>query len=203
MRLRALIASTALALAATVALAAPASAHDALVDSIPASGTEVAQMPESLTLIYTANVLEGTFEGRLNDAAGTEYPLGAASFEGTNVVVEIPEGSYPAGEYTLLWKVASSDGHPISATEGNTNLPPVTFTVTEGSAPETPSEAPSESTAPGSEEPSATAEATTSPSDAPSDDAGESALPFVLGGAIALVVVGAIVTVVLARRRKP
>lgn len=92
-----------------------ASAHDQLISSDPASGSTVTESPEQIVL---------EFSGVLQQLAGAETSVVAlssedgtkiaseATTEGTNVTV-VPETNLSSGAYTLTYRVASSDGHPI------------------------------------------------------------------------------------------
>ncbi len=128
--------------------AAPASAHDELVSTDPAADSTVEALPAELTLTFSGELATeaGATEMQVTDAAGTSLADGEPVVEGTTVTQALTGAA--SGPITVLWKVVSSDGHPISGEYG--------FTV---SAPTTPTPTPTETPAP-------TASAT--PSDTPS-----------------------------------
>lgn len=101
-----------LAVVAVLALAGPARAHDQLTDSSPADGQTLHEPPEELVL---------NFSGELSDlgtqlvAAGPGGPVadGEPMVEGTRLTQRLRTGA-TAGDYTVTWRVVSSDGHPIA-----------------------------------------------------------------------------------------
>ncbi|PRA80123.1 copper resistance CopC family protein, partial [Microbacterium sp. MYb66] len=121
------IALAAALLAAFLVLFAPlsASAHDALVSSSPAADESVETVPTELTLTFSAKLIdgEGATEVVVTAPDGTSVTDGAAAVEGA-IVTQPLQGAGPAGEYHVIWKVVSSDGHPTSGE--------YSFTVTVG-----------------------------------------------------------------------
>ncbi|WP_309080914.1 copper resistance protein CopC [Zhihengliuella sp.] len=114
-----------LAVLAAVALAPAAHAHDQLVATDPESGAVLAQTPETLGLTFSGEVQEIGSAFELTAQDGTDYPS-TATIERTQVTVT-PTEALPAGDYTLSWRVISSDGHPIEGTTANGQA--VTFSV--------------------------------------------------------------------------
>lgn len=104
-------------LAAFLTLFSPlaASAHDGLIASSPAADSTVETLPAELTLTFSAELItgEGATEVVVTDAAGTSVTDGAATVEGA-VVTQPLTAAGEAGEYHVVWKVVSSDGHPTS-----------------------------------------------------------------------------------------
>lgn len=121
-------------LAALFAFAAPsgASAHDSLAQSDPAAGSTVETLPAELTLTFSAQLLDGSgaTEVVVTDADGDSVTDGTPSVDGAIVTQPLnPEAE--AGAYRVVWRVVSSDGHPISnefsftvATSTVTDVPP-------------------------------------------------------------------------------
>ncbi|WKT89589.1 copper resistance protein CopC [Microbacterium maritypicum] len=95
------------------ATANPASAHDNLVASSPASGEQLALPPEQVTLQFSASIFTDGAEVVLNDSAGKNWIEGPLTINGPEVTANIAPGM-PAGSYEVIWKVVSADGHPIS-----------------------------------------------------------------------------------------
>ncbi|MGH3688518.1 MAG: copper resistance CopC family protein [Microbacterium sp.] len=160
------IALAAALLAALLVLFSPlsASAHDALVSSSPAADESVDVVPAELTLTFSAKLIEGegATEVVVTDPAGESIIDGPATVDGA-IVSQPLRGSGPAGQYHVIWKVVSSDGHPTSGE--------YFFTVTvgdDGAASNEPSAAPT-TAAPTAEQTAAPA-----PTSTPAADSGSS-----------------------------
>lgn len=112
-RLRAAALGMATALVVLLAPAAPAAAHDQLIGSDPAAGERLDSAPTTLTLEYSAEVMELGAMIIVADASREDWVEEEPVVEGTVVSVALPEGM-PVGGYEIRWRVVSSDGHPIS-----------------------------------------------------------------------------------------
>jgi copper resistance protein C len=190
---------------AGVAVSAPAAyAHDVLRSSDPADGSTVPVAPQQVTLTFDApalalgtQVVVLTPDGR--DAAAGEPVLAGST------VTQAVDGALPAGEYTVEWRVTSSDGHTIDGTFGFTAI------ESSGETPATPAP-----TTTSSDDPTTAPTASPTTSAAPTPSA--SALPVIdpgpagggpaawlVGGLIVLLVIGGVVVVVSAARdsRRP
>ena len=104
---------------------APASAHDAAASTSPATGATVAAPPEQVSVTFNKNPLALGSQILVNDAAGTNWADGGVEIV-DNVASQKLKAGAPAGAYTVLWRVVSSDSHPI---EGS-----FTFTATAAAA---------------------------------------------------------------------
>ena len=109
--------------AALLGAVAPASAHDAAESTSPASGATLAAPPEQVSVTFNNIPLALGSQIVVGDAAGTNWADGAVEIV-DNVAAQKLKPGAPAGLYTVSWRVASSDGHPI---EGS-----FTFTATAG-----------------------------------------------------------------------
>ena len=101
----------------SLALAAPASAHDQLVASDPAADSAIDTLPEQLTLVYSGELIDaedGTVVQVLSPSG--EDVAGEATIDGTDVDVSLTDGG--AGDYEVTWRVVSNDGHPIDGSFG-------------------------------------------------------------------------------------
>lgn len=112
--------------AAALALApSPALAHDVLTGSNPEDGATLDTVPEEVVLSFNNSPMEGG-SGSAVVVTGpdeeTTYEEGDLTFDGTDVSVGLAPLDQ-AGEYTIGFRVVSSDGHPIQDT--------LTFSVTE------------------------------------------------------------------------
>ncbi|MFY7064234.1 copper resistance CopC family protein [Nocardiopsis changdeensis] len=194
---RALVPAAVLA-AALVAAPAPALAHDVLTGSNPEDGATLDTAPEEVVLSFN----NAPMEGGSGSAVVVTGPDGETTYEDGDLVfdgLDVSVGLSPldeAGEYTIGYRVVSSDGHPIQGS--------LTFTATEeavtAAAPAEESAEPAEDAgASAAEESPAEVEA----SEAAAEDEGGSSLPV---GLIAIVAVGVIaiaaVAVVALRLRK-
>ena len=197
-RLAAVAAAIGLGLAAVLVTAVPASAHDELLVSDPADGASVQALPEEITLTFSAFPLDepGATLVEVTDATGADLTSGDPVIDGTDVVQAL-EG--PAtGAVSVLWKIVSSDGHPIDGE--------FTFTVAGGapspsaSAPAAPPGASAEPTPDDSAAPTAVVTATPTPA----DDGGDasSALIWTIVGVVVAALVAAVAYLLISRSRR-
>jgi copper resistance protein C len=101
--------------AAVLGLAGPAAAHDAAESSSPAQGASVAVVPEQVSVTFNNNPLGIGSSFSIKDAAGSEWADGAVEIV-DNVASQKLKSGAPAGQYTVAWRVVSSDSHPIEGT---------------------------------------------------------------------------------------
>jgi len=140
---RRIAAGLALATVATLAIAAPASAHDQLISSSPAADERLATPPESITMTFSGEllVLDASLTGAVVlvvDASGEDWVAGDVTVDGRTVTVPLAPGM-PAAGYQVRWQVVSEDGHPITGVIPFTigDADPMEATATGGGA-ETP-----------------------------------------------------------------
>ena len=190
-----LAAAFALAAASLLVTASPAAAHDELIGSDPQTGATVDALPAELTLTYSANIAPdaGASEVQVTDAAGTALQDGAPVVQ-DNVLTQTLTGE-ASGAVTVLWKVVSSDGHPISGE----------FTFTVAGAPTPTPTATTEPTQ--TSEPSEPAEPTPAETavPVPGDDAGASSpvvWPWIVGGIVVLAIAAGVAYLVASRARR-
>lgn len=158
------VAFTAVLFSAALFSAAPAFAHDVAESTAPANGSTVASVPDSVSITFSNRPLLLGSQIRVNDASGKDWAEGSVEIV-DNVVSQKLQAGAPAGAFTVIWRVVSSDSHPIEGT--------FTFTAKSGST--TPGGA-SSSTQPSAAVPTAGTLApgsTTTPDRAP-----DSAQPF-------------------------
>jgi methionine-rich copper-binding protein CopC len=103
--------------AASLFIATPASAHDELVDSTPAAGETLTALPDSFSVTMNEDLLDLDEKGSgfgilVRDADGLYYGDGCVTVDGPTLSADAVLGA--PGEYTLIWQVVSSDGHPTS-----------------------------------------------------------------------------------------
>ncbi|MBT1541289.1 copper resistance protein CopC [Curtobacterium flaccumfaciens pv. flaccumfaciens] len=170
----------------------PASAHSALTSSTPADGAVVTEPLQTVDLTFSEAPLAGLDAGlriQVTDASGTEVATGDVTVSGTTMrrAVDLDRGNY-----TVLWRYVSPDGHPIEGT--------LAFEYRAAAPVSTPSASvtPTASTAP---TPSATATATGASDGAPSSSPGIAPGVWVALGAGTVLVAGAVVVLLLRRGR--
>lgn len=113
-RLTLLLVSVAVAVVAVFAPAAPAFAHDELSSTDPADGTTLDTLPAQLTLTFSGTVSAdlGGNQVSVMDAAGTSLADGDPVVA-DNVMTQ-PLAGDATGAVTVVWRIVSEDGHPIS-----------------------------------------------------------------------------------------
>lgn len=187
-RIRTALVGAAVAVAAVLAVAAPASAHDQIVSSTPAADEQLTTAPDQVVLTFSNNLLalsdnSGTAM-TVVDEQGTDWVAGAPTVAADTVTVPLKPGM-PNGAYDVTWKVVSSDGHPTSGE--------YSFSVAAAEEP-TPSTAPSQSaqpTAPASPQaPAESAETESAP------------WPLLIGLGVVLLIAIVVVIVIAARKRR-
>lgn len=115
--------------------AAAAQAHDVLEATEPANGSAVRTVPAKIGLTFDHTPIAIGSVVRVQDSTGTDQADGPVAIV-DNHVSQAVKTDAPDGKYTVIWRVVSSDGHPIEGT--------FTFTVDAASptAAGTPSTAP-------------------------------------------------------------
>ena len=181
------LAALALLLGVSALLAGPASAHVSLTGTVPAADEQVATAPTEVQLTYSDALLE------VGNAVSVTGPSGALTLEPLQVsdrtLVQPLPTDLPPGAYTVSWRAASGDGHPIEGSFSFTSTAPVpTSTTTEPST----SSTSSTTTSATSEEPSTGASV--------EDPTGAANLPVWVGVPVALLGAAGVAAVVLRRR---
>ncbi|MER5335506.1 copper resistance CopC family protein [Micromonospora sp. NPDC002717] len=191
------------ALGVSLALpAAPAAAHNSLTGSDPRNGARVAEAPTRIELRFLAKPDPGTTKITVTGPDNVAASGGPPTFSGSRVSIPFTPGR--AGLYVVGYRLASSDGHPVSGE--------VRFTLTTGTPAEPPPStgptppasavpSPTGSAAPTSAAPVPTGGGTTAaavPTAGRSEDAAGRGWLWALGGAVAL---AALAAGLLLRRR--
>jgi len=130
-------ATAALSAALVLGLAAPASAHDYVVDSTPSDGATITALPEAWTVtannpLLTLEGNDGAFAIVVTDAEGLYYGDGCVEVSGATMTAPAVLGE--PGAYEMTFQYVSSDGHTLSETYAFTYAPEAEEPVTEGSA---------------------------------------------------------------------
>jgi len=103
-------------LGSVFAVAGPAMAHNALVASTPEAGSILTTLPPEFSLTTNEEMLDtgdsvSAFLLQVIGEDGLYYGDGCVSVDGPTMSADSALG--PAGEYTLAWRAASIDSHPI------------------------------------------------------------------------------------------
>lgn len=101
-----------LALGAFLAFPSQAAAHDVLERMTPADGTTVERLPEDVSMTFSDQPLAVGLQVVVRGPAG-DVASGAPTIEGKTVTQRLAPTA-PGGDYTVLFRVTSTDGHPVS-----------------------------------------------------------------------------------------
>lgn len=187
------LAGLVLSLAAVVVAAPAAQAHNVLQSTSPAAGSTVPYVPEIVTLTFNEPVLFVGTQIMVHTADDTMVNIGPPVLV-DNTVSQAVTGELPAGEYTVLYRVTSADGHPIEDQFTFIAAESMTYGAT------TPAPSPTPTTS-AEVQASESAAASPSPSSAPPAAEGRVSGTVLVGIVAVLVVVGAVVAWLLLRRR--
>ncbi len=111
---RTLVLFAALVTALTLS-ASPAAAHSVVLSSSPEDGEQIAQAPERVSVTFNESIQEQFASMTLVGPDGNLWSEGDPVVDGATVSVAV-DGLGPAGEYTIAFRVTSTDGHPVSGT---------------------------------------------------------------------------------------
>jgi len=162
-------------------VAGPAFAHDELIGSTPVAGSQVDELPDEIVLTFSGVLLDesGATQVVVTDASGASLVAGDPVLDGTRLTQPL-EGA-ASGEVTVIWRVVSSDGHPVSDE--------FTFTVAGGGESAT--------------DPTAAPIATSTPLPGPPMQAIDLTWIWIVLGVVLVGAGGALVAVLVAKARGP
>ena len=136
---RYLLAGLVVALVSVGLIAAPASAHNSVVNISPEPGSVVTEQPGVIRVTTNDNLLDLAGEGGSNamqiSGPGDDvryYGDGCSTVFGPSLETEVQLGQ--PGEYTVVWQVVSTDSHSISDRFTFTWQPDANQVLAEGSA---------------------------------------------------------------------
>lgn len=92
--------------------AAPASAHATLVSTDPAEGAVVPEAPDQVTFTFSEPISLAGDSLQAYDAAGEPVDIDASARD-EKVTADLPD-ELADGTYVVVWRVVSSDGHPVA-----------------------------------------------------------------------------------------
>jgi methionine-rich copper-binding protein CopC len=104
----------ALACGLIVAPGTAASAHEALASANPADGETVSQLA-AVELVFSAEITAEPVTSRTTQVIGPDgrhYETDCSAVAGAFMTTPVALGA--AGDYRVLWRAVSADGHPIS-----------------------------------------------------------------------------------------
>lgn len=110
----AFVSAAAVVFVGSVVVASPASAHDRLVDAKPAAKSKSAEAVDKITLTYSANIMKRGAALKVH-VDGSPVDSGEPVISGRKVSTTLGS-AITAGDVKVVWRVVSSDGHPITGT---------------------------------------------------------------------------------------
>ena len=104
------------AMALLVLPASPAAAHNSIVSTVPAEGSTITEQPEAIR-VTTSDTLVDMQSSTVIEISGPNgatryYGDGCARVDGASAETTAALGA--PGEYTVNWRVVSTDGHPTT-----------------------------------------------------------------------------------------
>jgi copper resistance protein C len=180
--------------------ALPASAHNSVIATSPGEGATVTEQPGIISLKTSDALLEvdGGSVIEVQGPDGRYYGDGCTVVDGPTAAMQAELGT--PGEYTVTWRVVSTDGHPITGTWAFAWQPADGVSLAEGS--ELPAECGGTAAV---STPGAGADEASEPADSPDADGDASSSSsadalWVVGGVL-VAAVAALVTWFAVRRR--
>lgn len=102
--------------ALTVLTALPVSAHDELTAVTPEPGSALTTAPEELELTFSGEVMDIGHQVQVTDSEGRSVTDGPLETAGNRIVQPLTDAGPEDETYQVVWRVVSSDGHPIEGT---------------------------------------------------------------------------------------
>jgi copper resistance protein C len=109
-----LLAVIAGAMLAVWAGASPASAHNTLISTNPADQETLQSAPQAVVLTFDEPAIAMGTQVVVTGPSG-QVQQGQPRLVDNTITEDLQPGA-PAGAYTVAWRVASADGHPVSGT---------------------------------------------------------------------------------------
>ena len=97
------------------AFAAPANAHDQVLSASPAEGESLEVAPAEVSIEFLGEIQDINLILNVTNQAGAEVTAGDVALNGRTITRTLAS-DLPNGQYTVVWRVVSEDGHPISDT---------------------------------------------------------------------------------------
>jgi copper transport protein len=109
---KAVLAAVLIALGVLVLPASPASAHAALIGSIPAPGSIVGSSPTEIVVTFSEGITPVTGRVQVLDPDGKRIS-GTPTVAGTTLRIPVRKAAQPLGTYLVSYRVISADSHPV------------------------------------------------------------------------------------------
>ncbi|WP_424348098.1 copper resistance CopC family protein [Kocuria sp. CH-021] len=173
---------------------APAAAHDEVLSTSPEQNAVLETAPEQIELSYSGEIMDIGHQVLVTGPDGQSVTEGPLERDGSQVVQPLAETGSEEGTYQVVWRVVSSDGHPIEGT----------YTYEVGDGADTTTAAPSLSNTPTEAPAGDGADSSAQAQDAAAPENSGDLTGWAVGAtvvALALVVIG-LLAVVSRRRRK-
>lgn len=163
-----------------LATAAPAAAHNVLVESAPEDEATLDSAPDQVDLAFNEEVLDGGNGIVVTGPDGSTYEDGEVQIDGDKASIALSPLDQ-SGDYTVNYRIISADGHPLEDSLG--------FTVTDDAVPT--------DEATDSQEPDGTTD-DESPQETDSEDPmADLAMPPWVAVVVAIAVVGIVVSILI------
>lgn len=193
------VATAALLLVGLAVGAPPAAAHSGLLSSTPADGDQLDAPPSELVLEFNEDIQGLGTEIRVTAANEVDVTDGDPVVDGPRVTVPLQTSG--SGDYDVVWRVVSADGHPISGELSFSAIaeaePSTTEATSDAITEETTSSTSATTDGPSSAGATSDDDASPAPSAAESDD-GSDAAPVAI---VVVVIAAALAALVLVLRR--
>jgi len=96
-----------------VGVGVPASAHADLVSTDPVDGSVLQSAPESITLSFNSQILDGMAELAVTNSAGV-LVTGVIAESAQTTATALWPVDLPGDSYKIAYRIVSEDGHPIT-----------------------------------------------------------------------------------------
>ena len=95
---------------------APAAAHDEVLSTSPEQDAVLETAPEEIELTYSGEIMDIGHQVLVTDSEGQSVTEGPLERDGSQVIQPLADTGAQDGTYQVVWRVVSSDGHPIEGT---------------------------------------------------------------------------------------
>lgn len=112
-------------------------AHDDVVGTSPSNGAQLTTAPEEVRIEFSPDARPRSGTASITGPTGNTYQPGEARIDGTTLVIPM-RPSATVGRYTVDFRTASSDGHPVTGTVTFELVEQVTSETTAASTSATP-----------------------------------------------------------------
>ena len=104
-----------IAVVALFAFAAPAHAHDQVLSANPAEGESLEVAPTEVRIEFLGEIQDLNLILNVTNETGADVTAGDVALNGRTISRALAT-DLPNGQYTVVWRVVSEDGHPINDT---------------------------------------------------------------------------------------